>query len=118
MPCFNEKIEAWDFGPVVPRAYREFKQFGSGNIPPIKSYLEAVDENDVWNMRRISFKDNRIMEKDKKKIDAVVDLFSGYSAMSLVALTQMQAPWINAYNPHQRNEITNDAIREYFSNRF
>ena len=20
-PCFKEKIEAWDFGPVVPKAY-------------------------------------------------------------------------------------------------
>lgn len=23
-PCFHEKIEAWDFGPVVPEAYQEW----------------------------------------------------------------------------------------------
>ena len=24
-PCFSEEIEAWDFGPVVPEVYHEFK---------------------------------------------------------------------------------------------
>lgn len=40
-PCFSDDIEAWDFGPVVPAAYHEFKQFGSGNIPYIDSYFEG-----------------------------------------------------------------------------
>ena len=35
--CFKERIEAWDFGPVVPEAYREYKQFGSGDIPSIET---------------------------------------------------------------------------------
>ena len=38
-PCFRENIEAWDFGPVVPEAYHEFKQYGSGNIPKVNKYL-------------------------------------------------------------------------------
>lgn len=32
-PCFKEEIEAWDFGPVVPEVYHEFKIFGSSDIP-------------------------------------------------------------------------------------
>lgn len=31
-PCFSEEIEAWDFGPVVPEVYHEYKHFGSSNI--------------------------------------------------------------------------------------
>lgn len=27
-PCFGDRIEAWDFGPVVPVVYHEFKRFG------------------------------------------------------------------------------------------
>ena len=27
---FYEAIEAWDFGPVVPEVYHEFKIFGGG----------------------------------------------------------------------------------------
>ena len=45
-PCFDEKIEAWDFGPVVPEAYHEYKQYGSGDIPTIESYI-IFDENDI-----------------------------------------------------------------------
>ena len=40
-PCFSDDIEAWDFGPVVPAAYHEFKQFGSGNIPYFLVVVEA-----------------------------------------------------------------------------
>lgn len=113
-PCFNEKIEAWDFGPVVPVAYHEYKQYGGGDIPTIKSYI-LFDENDVWNSRRIAFDDNIIKVKDKTLVDKVVDNFSEYSATDLVSLTHKQSPWIDAYVPHQNNEITLDAIREYFN---
>ena len=37
--CFNAPIEAWDFGPIVPIAYREFKMYGCADIPPITSFL-------------------------------------------------------------------------------
>ena len=32
-PCFREKIEAWDFGPVVPDVYFAYRMYGSTNIP-------------------------------------------------------------------------------------
>lgn len=34
-PCFAETIEAWDFGPVVPEVYYEYRMYGSANIPCI-----------------------------------------------------------------------------------
>jgi len=37
--CFDEKIEAWDFGSVVPEAYYEYGQYRSGDIPTIESYI-------------------------------------------------------------------------------
>lgn len=111
--CFNEKIEAWDFGPVVPEAYHEYKQYGSGDIPTVHSYI-LFDKDDIWESKRVEFNDN-IEEDDKKLIDTVVDKFSDYSATDLVSLTHRQSPWIDAYNPHQNNEITVDAIRKYFN---
>lgn len=113
-PCFNEKIEAWDFGPVVPVAYREYKQFGSGDIPTIKSYI-VFDRNNIWNAKRIEFRDITITREDKILIEKVVDKFADYSATDLVSLTYRQSPWIDAYVPYQNNEITIDAIKEYFN---
>lgn len=31
--CFNDRIEAWDLGPVVPTVYRKYKVFGASSIP-------------------------------------------------------------------------------------
>lgn len=115
-PCFCEKIEAWDFGPVVPEAYCEYKQYGSGNIPTIKSYI-LFDKENIWNSKRVKFEDTIISDDDKKLIDTVVDMFADYSATDLVSITHSQSPWIDVYERRKNNEITTDAIREYFNGR-
>lgn len=112
-PCFKDKIEAWDFGPVVPVAYREFKGFAGMDIPTLKSYI-AFDENYIWNTKHIEFEENCIDNDDKTLIDKIVDEFSNYSATDLVELTQHQTPWIDAILS-QNNEITNKSIFEYFN---
>lgn len=111
--CFSEKIEAWNFGPVVPKAYREYKRFGSNDIPYTGYYVSMNDDN-YWSAERYEFKDNVILPEDKGLIDEVVDHFSDYSANALVRLTRSQRPWIDAYVPHMNNEITPFAIKEYF----
>lgn len=97
-PCFQEKIEAWDIGPVIPEAYRAYKQFGIGDIPDI-----SYDVDDI------------ISDADKRRMEEVVDRLADYSATDLVSLTQRQSPWMNAYTPYMDNEITLDAIKEYFT---
>ena len=100
--CFDDKIEAWDFGPVVPKAYRKYKQFGSSDIPIIIDF-EKSDSNDC------------ITGDDKNLIKTVIDKFADYSATDLVGLTHNQSPWIDAYIPHMNREITPEAIKEYFN---
>lgn len=113
-PCFNERIEAWDFGPVVPVAYHEYKQYGSGDIPSVESYI-LFDETDIWNFKRVQFNDDVIEEVDKILINKVIDKFSDYSATDLVSLTHRQSPWIDAYVQYKNNEITIESIRKYFN---
>ena len=45
--CFPEAIEAWDFGPVIPCAYNEYKQYANGDIPTIESYY-LFDTDNIW----------------------------------------------------------------------
>lgn len=113
-PCFDEKIEAWEFGPIVLEAYHEYGQYGSGDIPTVKSYI-LFGKDDIWNSERVGFNENVIKDEDRALIDKVIDKFSDYSATDLVSLTHRQSPWIDAYVPYQNNEITIDAIREYFN---
>ena len=114
VPCFYQRIEAWDFGPVIPEAYREYKQYGSSNIPTIRSFIKFDQEN-IWDIQRINYNSNVIADEDKAMINLVVDKFSEYSATDLVELTHNQAPWSNAYVPYKNNEITIEDIREYFN---
>lgn len=111
-PCFDEKIEAWDFGPVVPEIYREYKRYGGIDIPTIDYYVK-FDKKNIWNTERIYYEDI-ISDDDKEMIQAVVDKFAHCSATFLVNLTHNQDPWINAYVNGQRNEITKEDIKRYF----
>jgi len=97
-PCFNESIEAWDFGPVVPVVYHKYKVYGSASIPFI-------------NRRWI----DTISDSAKELIDGIVDECSQYSAATLVEITHNQDPWKDAYQPYSNNVITKRSIKRFFS---
>lgn len=94
-------------------AYNEYKQYGSGNIPTISTYI-IFDNKDIWNTHRVEYHDDIIKREDKKLINSVVDRFADYSATDLVSLTQRQIPWITAIKKENK-EITQDAICQYFN---
>ena len=95
-PCFSQKMEAWDFGPVVPCVYREYKYCGSTAIPP----------------KEIS--PNLFALADRKLINSILDQCSHKSTSALVDITHAQAPWSNAYHNFFGNEITLKSMRDYF----
>lgn len=113
-PCFIEPIEAWEFGPVVPIAYHEYKQFGSTDIPSIDSYIE-VNPFNIWDVSIIDFDEGCLLVEDRMLIEEVVDQLSDFSATDLVNITHNQAPWSSVYKPYENNEITISSIRDYFS---
>lgn len=99
-PCFAEEIEAWDFGPVVPEVYQEYKIFGSANIPVFRRGVGSIT----------------ISRDDQELINGIVDECAQYSASALVDITHRQTPWIEAYNrPGYNNVISKESIREYFA---
>ena len=113
-PCFEETIEAWDFGPVVPEAYHEYKCFGNTNIPKVVSYIE-YDASDFWKSKVVPFDDSMIAPEDKEIICKLVDKFAKYSTTSLVNITHRQSPWRDAYAQGRGSTITHEAIRSYFN---
>lgn len=97
-PCFDEKIEAWPFGPVIPDAYKKYIIFGNGSIPE-----EGIIQNFDY-----------IEKEDKGLIDAAIQLLLPYSSVLLTELTQKQLPWMNAIAKGDFAEIANESIKEYF----
>ena len=96
--CYEEEIEAWDFGPVVPEAYHEFKIYGSAEIPK----FECENAN------------NLIVNNDKELIVEMLDQCAVYSASSLVEITHNQDPWNDAYEKYCNNTITQKSIKQFF----
>lgn len=60
-PCFYEKIEAWDFGPVVPDIYFRYRVYGGATIP---SFQEEYD--------------SPFTKYDKPLADAIIDKCADY----------------------------------------
>lgn len=97
-PCFLEKIEAWNFGPVVPVVYKKYIVFGNASIPD-NGIIQDFDYID---------------KEDRETIDAIIRLLLPYSAVDLVRLTQNQLPWMDAIIKGNFTEITNEALKKYF----
>lgn len=98
-PCFDDDIEAWDFGPVVPNVYQQYKIFGSSIIPC--DFTHSILEH--------------ISSTIKKAINSMLDICAQYTTSQLVEITHHQDPWINAYGKFD-NRITPEAIAEYYKN--
>lgn len=101
-PCFNEEIEAWDFGPVVPVVYQQYKIYGGANIPASEKIISTKN----------------IAEKDQNIINGIVDECVNYSASALVDITHHQTPWIQAYRKGSHNNvISKQSIFDFFVER-
>lgn len=95
--CFDDDIEAWTYGPVVPAVYFEYKIFGSTNIPD--------QGNDGFES---------ISSQDKGRLDVIIDEAAKYSSSSLIEITHRQSPWKNAYK--RKDKVIKQAeIKEYFA---
>lgn len=76
-PLFEDAIEAWIYGPVVPRVYRQFKKFRNQPI---------VYEGEQ----------PRISEERRDFLQELFGVFSGYSSYQLERMTHNERPWQKA----------------------
>lgn len=96
VPCFENKIEAWDYGPVVPDVYHEYKIFGS---------------NAIFSFSNMTLE---ILPQDKRTINIMVDECNRYSSTDLVDITHRQLPWLEARKRGYNAEITKESIKDFF----
>ena len=97
-PLFNNKILAWQHGPVIKEVYEKYKDKGN----------QGIIEYDENNLKDISKEDNDLL------ID-VYNLFGEYSAWGLRNLTHSENPWKST----KRNEvITTDKMAKEFKEKY
>ncbi len=90
---FEEEILAWQYGPVVPEVYREYKDH-QGAIPPPKRFS------------------NKYLKKEELElIQEVYKVFGQFSAFKLVEMTHNEPPWNTT---KINNVITHQKLKKYF----
>jgi uncharacterized phage-associated protein len=73
-PLFEDDIEAWMYGPVVPQVYERYKPNGN-NALPCNTPAICLDE------------------KEELLFNEVMRVYGEYSAVGLMNLTHKEAPW-------------------------
>lgn len=116
--CYNDTIEAWAFGPVIPTVYNEFKIYGSNNIPKVEYYFDDDPESPTF-YSKVKFKDDVIEQEDKDLIDGTLNLYCKYTAAQLVEMTHNEDPWKDIYKRGERNLIiTVESMKKYYKNHY
>ena len=100
-PLFEEEIQAWSHGPVVPTVYRAFRDFGSGDI--------TLDGDFDWD------------SVDPETTQLLADVWSTYGvfgAWQLRNMTHDEPPWRDHFTSDERFiEIPIPAIEKHFQSR-
>ncbi len=93
IPLFDDKIIAWQYGPVVPELYRKYKSYGSSGIKePDKGFDPYTIGDDI-----------------REYLDSIYEFFGQYSAVRLMQLAHEDRCYIDA---GINNEITCDAMQK------
>jgi uncharacterized phage-associated protein len=97
---FDDRVEAWDFGPVIPNLYHKLKKYGAGAVT---DYLES--ENQI--------------ERDSAEAKIIENVWESYRQFSPEELSAMThttgTPWSSHYIKGERNTtIPNHSIRDHY----
>jgi uncharacterized phage-associated protein len=98
-PLFDDEIEAWMYGPVVPSVYEKYKSNGRNGIEP---------SNDI----DFSFDD----PKEHALFNEVYKVYGAYSASGLMNMTHDEMPW-KSTPTGEGHIIEKEKMRSFFKTR-
>lgn len=112
-PLVQNRIEAWEHGPVIRAVYDEFKQFGG---EPITCRANIID----WGTGEILLARGNFCSETISLLRSTFDYYASYGAFELSSIThEPGGPWHRVWcRPDGRvkmnMEISNASIYEHF----
>lgn len=99
-PLISDEIQAWQYGPVIPRLYNAIKDFRD---QPVRFPLKATDGE-------------ALTDSEKKLVRQVFQLYGSKSGPALSRLTHAPgSPWAEVYKPGSFGiRIPNDIIEDHY----
>jgi len=96
---FEEKIEAWPAGPVVPTLYRELKKYGSSPID-VENFVDITEQGFL----------DKFGPEVKNILDKTYENCEKWTAFELVALSHNEKGWLEARKGLRPEEKSNNVI--------
>lgn len=97
---FDEDLQAWQHGPVVPSLYRKYKEAGKSCLIP--------DAN---------FDFKTLPEEVRELLNEVYQNYGQFSAWRLRDMTHQESPWQTSYNKTTDDVISDKKLIEFFKTR-
>lgn len=95
-PLFEENVESWMYGPVVPVVYDTYAEFGAHTLPSEENtpIVLSDDEEELFLQ--------------------VYEAYRDFSAIGLMNKTHQEKPWQEAL-PHDKGTvISQDSMKAFF----
>ncbi|KWT74722.1 Panacea domain-containing protein [Candidatus Magnetominusculus xianensis] len=93
-PLFNESIQAWTYGPVIPELYQKYKNYGKKSIPAPEGFNP----------------DSVLSSEVREFLDEIYDVFGQFTAIRLKDMTHEDECWKQSFNKSPRTVITHEAM--------
>ena len=90
-------MEAWCFGPVVLNVYYEYQYYGGLDITKLQGGVVGI-----------------ISSQHQKIINEELEDYSKYRVYEMQDIIEHQTPWVHAKRKWFNNEITKEAIKQFF----
>lgn len=116
---FEDEIQAWDLGPVIPSIYYEFKDHGKNNPIGLNVRARILEEGDFSG----ELSDPKIRETEEEKIQSLYltcVVYGDRQAWDLVddLHNGSSSAWAKAYKKEKKGiKIVDDLIKEEFKSR-
>lgn len=95
-PLFEDEVEAWMYGPVVPKIYYKYESFGKSPIPGEADFDIDMDD-----------------ETEYKLFWEVYSVYSQFTATGLMQKTHGEMPW-STTEVGKGNVISKEKMRTFF----
>jgi uncharacterized phage-associated protein len=99
-PLFENQVQAWKYGSVIPDLYYAIRMFGKDNVDPLLLSISAK---------------NPIKEGDKEFLKKIWNNYKNLSGLQLSAITHEEgSPWSQTWDGTYNSVIDNSIIKDYY----